>query len=354
MTEHKISLCMIVKNEEKNLIKNRNHLLSILQAFDEFILIDTGSKDSTKEIVQQLGATVFEHPWIDDFSAARNFGVKHCNGSWIFMLDADEIIATEAALLRKQLKQCIFENKNGLIEIFSTYEQNNQVQIAKSKVTRFFPKDSSNYEGAIHEQVINPLSSKLLRCHIDHDGYHNTNKAERNQSLLQTELEKNPEDVYILFQLGREYKKVEQYELAQQMFEKALDHADFALFYVNELVMEYLYVIKHQKKWIKALSVINAMQQKMKHIPDFHFVSAMIYLDIAIEESDGSMIKKIEQTLLHCLSMHPVYEKNEIVQGTSSFLAAHNLSLLYHMLGNTKLATHYDDASKNFENKKKP
>src|SRR5262249_7777439 len=81
------SLTMIVKNEEKNL---PDCLASVRDLFNELIVLDTGSTDRTREIAAQMGAKVFEFPWQDSFSAARNEAIRHATGEWIFWLDADD------------------------------------------------------------------------------------------------------------------------------------------------------------------------------------------------------------------------------------------------------------------------
>ena len=74
----KISQCMIVKNEEKNI----EHALSWgAGVVSEQIVVDTGSTDRTIDIARRMGAKVYEFPWIDDFSAAKNFAIsKDMNG----------------------------------------------------------------------------------------------------------------------------------------------------------------------------------------------------------------------------------------------------------------------------------
>ncbi|MDD2208634.1 MAG: glycosyltransferase, partial [Bacilli bacterium] len=64
------SLCMIVKNEEKNI---ENCLKSCHQLFDEIIIVDTGSTDQTKKIVSKYTDKIYDFKWINDFSAARNY-----------------------------------------------------------------------------------------------------------------------------------------------------------------------------------------------------------------------------------------------------------------------------------------
>jgi len=84
-----ISICMIVRNEEKKL---PGCLESCAGLGNEIIVVDTGSTDRTKEVAAGMGAKVFDFPWIDDFAAARNESIRHATGDWILWMDADERI----------------------------------------------------------------------------------------------------------------------------------------------------------------------------------------------------------------------------------------------------------------------
>ena len=65
-----ISLCMIVKNEEKILTRC---LDSVADLVDEIVIVDTGSTDATKKIAANYTDKIYDFTWVDDFSAARNF-----------------------------------------------------------------------------------------------------------------------------------------------------------------------------------------------------------------------------------------------------------------------------------------
>src|SRR5208282_5293625 len=85
----KVSLTMIVRNEEANL----PHCLgSVKGLFDEIVVVDTGSGDRTREIAREFGARVFDFVWVDDFAAARNAALAHATGDYAFWLDADDVI----------------------------------------------------------------------------------------------------------------------------------------------------------------------------------------------------------------------------------------------------------------------
>ena len=87
-----ISVCMIVKNEEKNLADCLNCLQDIA---DEIIIVDTGSTDSTKTIASKYTDKVYDFEWIDDFAAARNFAFSKATQDYIYSADADERLDEE-------------------------------------------------------------------------------------------------------------------------------------------------------------------------------------------------------------------------------------------------------------------
>src|SRR5579883_3319270 len=64
-----ISLCMIVKNEERFL---EACLRSVEGIVDEINIVDTGSTDRTLEIAQRFGARIEHREWRNDFAWARN------------------------------------------------------------------------------------------------------------------------------------------------------------------------------------------------------------------------------------------------------------------------------------------
>lgn len=87
-----VSLCMIVKDEEKTLARC---LSSIRGLVDEIIIVDTNSTDSTKEIAQEYTDNIYDFAWIDDFSSARNFSFDKATKDYILWLDADDILLSD-------------------------------------------------------------------------------------------------------------------------------------------------------------------------------------------------------------------------------------------------------------------
>lgn len=97
-----ISLCMIVKNEEKVLARC---LDSICDLMDEIIIVDTGSTDRTKEIAAKYTDKIYDFQWINDFAAARNFAFSKATKEYIYSADADEVVDAENFERFRMLKE---------------------------------------------------------------------------------------------------------------------------------------------------------------------------------------------------------------------------------------------------------
>lgn len=97
-----ISLCMIVKNEEKILARC---LDSICDMMDEIIIVDTGSTDRTKEIAAGYTQKIYDFAWTGSFADARNFSFSKAECEYIYTADADEVLDKENHEKFKTLKR---------------------------------------------------------------------------------------------------------------------------------------------------------------------------------------------------------------------------------------------------------
>lgn len=147
-----ISLCMIVKNEEKIL---RRCLDGIAELADEIVIVDTGSTDATKEIAAEYGAKLYDFEWIDDFSAARNFAFSQASCEYIYSADADEVLSEENCRKFRILKETLLPE----VEIVQM-KYANQLQFGsvynfdeEYRPKLFKRKRDFVWEGVIHETV---------------------------------------------------------------------------------------------------------------------------------------------------------------------------------------------------------
>lgn len=84
-----LSICMIIKNEEKTLARCLDSIKGIA---DELIIVDTGSSDSSIEITKKYTDNVYYFEWCNDFSKARNYSFSKASCEYIMWLDADDVV----------------------------------------------------------------------------------------------------------------------------------------------------------------------------------------------------------------------------------------------------------------------
>ncbi len=205
----RLSLCMIVKNEEANIVAC---LESIKSAVDEMIVVDTGSTDRTVALAEGVGAKVFHFPWTQDFSAARNESIRHATGDYILWLDADDRMDDYENRKLAQLAVHLPSEKNRAYYLVVKNESSEDGDIYFSQL-RLFPNiQSARFEWPIHEQLFNPLKNagvELLKTDIvvRHTGnFHAEDvvrKSKRNLEIIQHALEKDPENAVLHFQAAR-------------------------------------------------------------------------------------------------------------------------------------------------------
>ncbi|GAB6152825.1 glycosyltransferase [Desulfosporosinus burensis] len=149
--EIRISLCMIVRNEENTIARCLDSVKGIP---DEIVIVDTGSSDRTKEIVKEFTDKTFDFNWIDDFAAARNFAFSKATTDYILWLDADDVFAESDREQFLKLK----ENLDPLMDVVNmpyllAFDQFGAVTFSLRR--NRLVKRSKNFRwiGAVHEYL---------------------------------------------------------------------------------------------------------------------------------------------------------------------------------------------------------
>lgn len=80
-----LSVAIVAMDEEANI----GRTLGSVRWADEIVLVDSGSKDRTREIAREYGARVIVEPW-RGYVAQKQYAVDLCTKDWVLLLDADE------------------------------------------------------------------------------------------------------------------------------------------------------------------------------------------------------------------------------------------------------------------------
>jgi glycosyltransferase involved in cell wall biosynthesis len=165
--DNSISLTTIMKDEEIGL----NHYFNQYWSFaDEIVLVDTGSTDRSVELAEMWGAKVIHQEWENDFSKARNVGLKECSMNWILHLDIDEDVPE----LGKVRRMTDFASEGWLFYVNNFMPDGNS---ALSETVRLMKNTGKwFYTGYVHETVDEAIKINKIKIHrattgINHRGF---------------------------------------------------------------------------------------------------------------------------------------------------------------------------------------
>lgn len=242
----KLSICMMIKNEEKNLDRCLSSLEPLMTKMEsELIIVDTGSTDDSVKIAKKYTDKIYHHQWSDDFSSMRNITIDYAQGEWIFIVDADEEITDEEKLI-DLLNSKTIDNVNTIHIWCKSYMKQNVEETAVVIITpRLFRRGTIRYEGAVHNQPHFSSPAGYLDIILNHYGYIIDDKElmekkyKRTVGLLKKELEKDPNNIYYRYQIANSYRMYGDSE-------KALDEIKIAYNYIEKEGLnfrEYKYVL---------------------------------------------------------------------------------------------------------------
>lgn len=162
----KLSVCMIVRDEEKMLPNALNSLVAVHERLShdghklETVIVDTGSKDRTFAVIERfigeyphMNVVVDDFEWCDDFSAARNFSLGKATGDWVFFFDADEEFEKGHI---KELSQTLEDKDHDvvMISLLNAYKVDWGYRYTICPQSRMWRRDTGlKYKDIVHNQI---------------------------------------------------------------------------------------------------------------------------------------------------------------------------------------------------------
>lgn len=191
-----ISLCMIVKDEEDVICRC---LESVKDVVDEIVIVDTGSKDKTKEIVSKYTDKIYDFEWIDDFSAARNFSFEKSSKDYILWLDADEFLNEENKEKLIFLKSSIGTDIDVIsLQTYMCMDENNHPKVIGRRHRIVKRERNFKWNGFLHEYIQVCGTAYDSSIYIIHDKIKSSDG--RNLRIYKNNIEKgnelNDRDLY--------------------------------------------------------------------------------------------------------------------------------------------------------------
>ena len=146
---------------------------------DEIIVIDSFSNDDTIKIASEYGAKVHQHEYLNS-AKQKNWALQYCSNQWVFQIDSDEILESNAEeIIRKAIN---FANEN--IYCFKMPRKNHVLGqwvkyggLYPDWEFRLFRKEHGIWwDREVHSKVIVPGEIGILETPLVHHGMPNISK----------------------------------------------------------------------------------------------------------------------------------------------------------------------------------
>lgn len=219
-----ISLCMIVKNEERVL---KRCLDSVKDIVDEIIIVDTGSHDKTKDIAKKYTDKIYDFKWEDDFSKARNFSFSKATKEYILWLDADDVILNEDKEKLLELKSSLDKNVDIVMMKYNiAYDKSGEATYSYNR-ERLVKRDKEyKWVSPVHEVIVPSGNIIFSDIAISHKKEKKT-YSKRNLNIFKNMIKKGKKlDARQQYYYARELYYHSMYYQAIQEFNKFFNRND--------------------------------------------------------------------------------------------------------------------------------
>lgn len=336
----KISLCMIVKDEEDNL---ENCLSSVKGIADEIIIVDTGSTDSTIEVASRFTDKIYSFDWTNDFSEARNFSFSKATKDYILWLDADDTITEENQKKFINLKNDLDKNVDFVAMYYNTdYTQTGSVY--QVTLRERLVKRSCNFKwvNSIHENIAltgNGMKADIYINHKHKSSSESIKSFKRNLELIEKLYENGDESPRTLYYYAVMLSNLNRHGESLKVFEKFFSVVPdtFPLYSSAVISMHRIYIAQGDND--NALKILLDNKDTLNDFSEFHCTLGNYYRNILKD------INKACESYTTALSCNSTLEKVGLVLGKLDsyyyFIPYYSLGECYVEMGKNKEALEY-------------
>ena len=166
-----LSACIIALDEADRI----GACLDSLAFCDEIVLVDSGSRDGTRELAAARGARVLERAF-DGYRAQKDFAVQQARHDWVLCLDADERVSPRLRASIEAERESGFTAASGYrfaraTEYFGAFLRHGNAY--PDRVLRLFDRRRGGWRGEreIHEHASVDGSVRTLAGELEHRAY---------------------------------------------------------------------------------------------------------------------------------------------------------------------------------------
>ena len=223
-----LTISLLASNRRESLERCLDSLKPLLVKIpSELIIVVTGTDEKVLEIAQKYTPQVITFEWCDDFSAARNIGLKAAQGEWFLYIDDDEWFDNVEEIcqffLSGEYKH--YHSAHYIQRNYNNWNGTKYSDFSAFRMVQRYPE--SRFQGAIHEELVPRIEPcKYLQTCVHHYGYvkdaenKNNQKTSRNIPMLLQAIEGHPKQVKNYIQITKEYDLAGDWKSAEEYCRK--------------------------------------------------------------------------------------------------------------------------------------
>ena len=287
----------------------------------ELIVVDTSNNPAVRECLLKYTDKIETFEWCNDFSKARNVGMKKCKGEWFMFLDDDEWFLDSEPLITffqsgeyKEYGGAHYIVHNFTDETFTFYNEAWVKRLTKLDAdTQFYSK--------VHEYLAPSVGkNKALEAIVGHSGYVFKDRDaeqkhfERNTSLLEKMESEEPDSFRWKLQYIQEYRSMNDWENLEKYCKKSIDYLHKQTYNVNfkdisQIYIGYIHALVSQNKYEEAIDYY----KRIKRANVFQkFITLSAVLDVLMAKAYYKVedFESMYEHAMSYMSLYDIYQKN--------------------------------------------
>lgn len=265
-----LTISILISNNYDNVKRCLESVKPLLDNIEsELILTDTGVDKRLRMLLEQYTSNIIDFKWCQDFSAARNVGLKAARGQWFLYIDDDEWFENTAPIvdfiksdMAEKYNVACYTQRNYLEKTGQRYSDN-----IVDRILRINPK--LHFEHRVHEAYtdIEIKEKKVLAVIAHHYGYCYNSEKEmldkhlRNQNLLEIECTENPDDMRMRYQMVINPYTIQDWDMSIKLANEAIK-VERDSEYWDACHTSILYCLEKKGDWETLIQIGNSFLKK--------------------------------------------------------------------------------------------
>ena len=223
-----LSACLVVRNGKGSILRCLDALLPMA---NEYVIVDTGSKDGTLELIadwqarhpnqrvvlEKVGAKFHDSDGVFDFGAAKDYAISKATCQYVMWVDVNDILK-DGKHARALFQDIVAKYPNAGISMLTRTSPGHSFPRL-----RILPRGKAKFKGIIHELVVHTdPDAPTIHTNLEFENYKSSRDVVRNLAGLKKSWDQERTQ-RTAFYMGNSYSDLKDWAHAYEWYSIAVD-----------------------------------------------------------------------------------------------------------------------------------